>query len=74
MCTHSHVPLKPLFYRHYINHTLILCPHYETDLHTFLVIIHPSINFTFEYDMISPVVNENNFSSENLTSVIYILP
>ena len=49
----SHSSLKPSFYRRYIDDILILWPHSEADLKTFLSSLndfHPTIKFTFEYD------------------------
>ena len=49
----SHAPLKPSFYRRYIDDILILWPHSENDLKEFLLrlnSVHPTIKFTWEYD------------------------
>ena len=48
----SHAPLKPSFYKRYIDDILILWPHSENDLKEFLLRLnssHPSIKFTWEY-------------------------
>ena len=44
-------PLKPSYYRRYIDDILILWPHSENDLNTFILSLnnfHPSIKFTSE--------------------------
>ena len=49
----STAPLKPLFYKRYIDDILILWPHSETELNKFLLDInsfHDSITFTSEYN------------------------
>ena len=49
----SHTSLKPSFYKRFIDDILILWPHSEADLNTFLTSLndfHPSIKFTFEYN------------------------
>ena len=49
----STAPLKPLFYKRYIDDILILWPHSETELNKFLLDInsfHDSIKFTSEYN------------------------
>ena len=47
----SHAPLKSLFYKHYIDEILLLWPHSEKDLVSFLstiiIFTHPS-KFTYE--------------------------
>ena len=52
----STVPLKPLFYKRYIDDILILWPHSETELNKFLLDInsfHDSIKFTSEYTYVT---------------------
>ena len=47
----SAAPLKPSYYRRYIDDILILWPHSENDLNTFILSLnnfHPSIKFTSE--------------------------
>ena len=49
----SHAPLKPSFYKRYIDDILIIWPHSEADLNTFLTSLnslHPTIKFSFEYN------------------------
>ena len=48
----SHAPLKPSFYRRFIDDILMLWPHSELELKNFLQNLnsfHPSIKFTSEY-------------------------
>ena len=54
----SHAPLKPIFYKRYIDDILLLWPHSELELNNFLLAMnsfHPSIKFTSEirYDKIT---------------------
>ena len=49
----SHISLKPSFYKRFIDDILILWPHSEADLKTFLASLndfHPSIKFTYKYN------------------------
>ena len=49
----SQAPLKPSYYKRYIDDIFILWPHSEADLKLFLLhmnTFHTSIKFTFEYD------------------------
>ena len=49
----SHAPLKPSFYKRYIDDILILWPHSEAELNNFLSFLnnfHPTIKFSSEYD------------------------
>ena len=49
----SHAPLKPSYYKRYIDDIFIIWPHSEADLKIFLQhmnTFHPSIKFTSEYD------------------------
>ena len=49
----SHISIKPSFYKRFIDDILILWPHSEADLKTFLASLndfHPSIKFTYEYN------------------------
>ena len=48
----SQAPLKPLYYKRYIDDILILWPHSEAELKDFLFSMnsfHPSIKFTYEF-------------------------
>ena len=80
----SHAPLKPIFYKRYIDDILLLWPHSELELNNFLLAMnsfHPSIKFTSEisYDKITFLdVNiykgPNFISSKKLDVETYIKP
>ena len=47
----SHAPIKPSFYKHYINDIILLWPHSEKDLGSFLTAMnnfYPSNKFRYE--------------------------
>ena len=49
----SHATLKPSFYKRYIDDILVIWPHSEADLNTFLTSMnsfHPTIKFSFQYN------------------------
>ena len=80
----SHAPLKPSYYRRFIDDIFVLWPHSEADLKIFLLHMnsfHPSIKFTSEFDInritfldVNVYKGPNSLSTKKLDIETHIKP